>query len=185
MTTPTPRPDSDATTLCLACGFCCDGTLHTHTVILAGEVDAVKNLGLTVGAVQDRPAFQQPCMMFRVGSCSIYERRPHVCRRYECALLKRTLSGEIALEQALRVVGIAQKQLGVFRSRAPDAVSFMRYLKALEAAADAATANMVSADASQEAGPAAPVVLDTEASNHVVALVLYLTRHFGESGGDQ
>ncbi len=60
----TPRPGSDATTLCLACGFCCDGTLHTHTVILAGEVDAVKGLGLTVRTVQDRPAFQQPCTMF-------------------------------------------------------------------------------------------------------------------------
>ena len=97
----------------------------------------MKGLGLTVGAVQDRPAFQQPCTMFHTGSCSIYERRPHVCRRYECALLKRTLGGEIALEQALRVVGVAQKQFGVFRSRVPDAVSFMRYLKELEAAADA------------------------------------------------
>jgi len=165
-----PHPGSDATTLCLACGFCCDGTLHTHTVILAGEVDAVKGLGLTVGAVQDRPAFQQPCTMFHTGSCSIYERRPHVCRRYECALLKRTLGGEIALEQALRVIGIAQKQFGVFRSRVPDAGSFMRYLKELEADADVA----------QESGQAAPVALDVDASNHVVALVVYLTRHFSE-----
>ena len=81
----------------------------------------MKGLGLTVRTVQDRPAFQQPCAMFHTGSCSIYERRPHVCRRYECTLLKRTLGGEIALEQALRVVGVAQKQLGVFRSRVPDA----------------------------------------------------------------
>lgn len=174
-----PRPGSDATTLCLACGFCCDGTLHTHTVVLAGEVDAVQDLGLAVDAVQDRPAFQQPCAMFHRGSCSIYEQRPHVCRRYECALLKRTLSGEIALEQALRVVDIAQKQLGVFRSRKPSADSFMRYLKELEAAADAP------GDAASRGGPAAPADSDAEASNHVVALVIYLTRHFGESGNDQ
>jgi uncharacterized protein len=171
-----PRPGSDATTLCLACGFCCDGTLHTHTVILAGEVDAVKDLGLAVGTVQDRPAFQQPCTMFHSGSCSIYERRPHVCRRYECALLKRTLSGEIALDQALRVVEIAQQQLGVFRSQVPDAISFMRYLKVLEAAA-----NMTSASVTHDAGPAASVGLDAEASNRVVALVIYLSRHFSES----
>ena len=117
-----------------------------------------------------KPAFRQPCTMFRDGCCSIYERRPHVCRRYECALLKRTLGGEIALEQALRVVGIAQKQFGVFRSRVPDAGSFMRYLKELEAAADV----------TQDSGQAAPVALDAEASNHVVALVVYLTRHFSE-----
>jgi Fe-S-cluster containining protein len=154
-------------------------------VLLVEEVDAATEAGLTVGIVQDRTAFQQPCTMFRGGNCSIYEQRPHVCRRYECALLKRTIGGEITLEQALRVVGVAQKQLGVFRSRVPGAVSFMRYLKELEAAADAAAAGPAGADAPQDSGQAAPVVLDAEASNHVVALVVYLTRHFGESGGDR
>ena len=46
------------------------------------------------------------------------------------------------LEQALRVVGIAQKQFGVFRSRVPDAGSFMPYLKELEVVADAAAASV-------------------------------------------
>jgi hypothetical protein len=169
----------------LACGFCCDGTLHTHTVILAGEVDAVKGLGLMVDTVQDRPAFLQPCAMFHSGSCSIYERRPHVCRRYECALLKRTLSGEIELGQALRVVGIAQMQLGVFRNQVPDAVSLMHYLKVLEAVANASAANMTSASATHDAVLAASVGLDAEASNHLVALVVYLSRHFSESSDDQ
>ena len=171
----TPRPGSDATALCLACGFCCDGTLHTHTVLLAEEVDAATDVGLVVDVVHDKPAFQQPCAMFLDGSCSIYERRPRVCRRYECALLKRTIGGEITLEQALRVVGIAQKQLGVFRSRVPDAVSLMRYLKQLEADSDVAN----------DSGQGAPGVLDTEASNHVVALVVYLTRHFGRNNDGQ
>ncbi len=118
--------------------------------------------------------------MFRDGSCSIYERRPHVCRRYECALLKRTLGGEIALEQALRVVGIAQKQFGVFRSRVPDAGSFMRYLKELEAAAAS-----VPADSAHDSDLASPAVLEDEASNHLVALVVYLTRHFGGNNDGQ
>jgi uncharacterized protein len=163
-----PHAGSGATALCLTCGFCCDGTLHTHTVLLAEEVDAATVVGLAVGGVQDRPAFQQPCTMFRDGCCSIYERRPHVCRRYECALLKRTEGGEITLERALRVIGVAQKQLGVFRGRVPDAVSFMRFLRELEAGAQDA-----------------PDGLDAEASNHMVALVVYLTRHFGESDDDR
>jgi len=173
----TPHPGSDATTLCLACGFCCDGTLHTYTVLLLEEVDAATDVGLVVDVVHDKPAFRQPCTMFRDGSCSIYERRPHVCRRYECALLKRTMGGEITLEQALRVAGIAQKQFGVFRSRVPDAASFMRFLKALEADADAAGAN-----AAQSENQSTDAVLeDAETSNHVVALAIYLTRHFSES----
>ena len=186
----TPRPGSDATALCLACGFCCDGTLHTHTVLLTAEVDAATDVGLVVDVVHNKPAFRQPCTMFRDGSCSIYERRPHVCRRYECALLKRTMGGEITLEQAMRVVGIAQKQLGVFRSRAPYAGSFMRYLKELEAVADAAgadaaAADAAAADAAGASGQGAPGVLDAEASNHVVALVVYLTRHFGGNNDRQ
>jgi len=176
----TPRPDSDATALCLACGFCCDGTLHTHTVLLAEEVGAATDVGLLVDVAHNKPAFRQPCTMFRDGCCSIYERRPHVCRRYVCALLKRTMGGEITLEQALRVVGVAQKQLGVLRSRVPDAVSFMRYLKELEAIADAAGADMA-----QDSNRGAPGVLDAEASNHVVALVVYLTRHFGGNNDRQ
>ena len=163
---------SDATTLCLACGFCCDGTLHTNTVLLVDEVRAAADVGLVVDAVHDKPAFQQPCAMFREGRCSIYAARPHVCRRYECALLKRHLGGEITLEQALRVVGIAQKQLGVFRGRAPDAISFMRWLKLLEAGADAAQ---------DDERPAHPALEEPEISNHVTALLVYLTRHFGES----
>jgi hypothetical protein len=107
-----------------------------------------------------------------------------VCRRYECALLKRHLDGGITLEQALRVAGVAQKQLGVFRSRAPDAVSFMRFLKALEAATDASAAVSAGAVSAQDSAQSVPVVLDAEASNHVVALVVYLTRHFGESDDD-
>jgi Fe-S-cluster containining protein len=180
----TPPPGSDATALCLACGFCCDGTLHTHTVLLLEEVNAATDVGLVVDVVHDKPAFQQPCTMFRDGSCSIYERRPHVCRRYECALLKRTIGGEFTLEQALQVVGISQKQFGVFRSRVPNADSFMRYLKELEAGADAAVAYPAGADAAQEGGKSASVALDAEGSNHVVALVVYLTRHFSARGDD-
>jgi Fe-S-cluster containining protein len=169
----TPHPGFDQSTLCLACGFCCDGTLHTNTILLAEEVDAATELRLAVGVVQDRPAFRQPCTMFREGSCSIYERRPLVCRRYECALLKRTMGGEISLEQALRVVSIAQKQLGVFRSRFPAAISFMRFLRELE----------TNADTEPYTDQAQSGVLEAAASNHIVALVVYLTRHFGDDDG--
>jgi hypothetical protein len=110
--------------------------------------------------------------MFRDGCCSIYAVRPQVCRRYECALLKRCLGGEIALEQALRVVGLAQQQLGIFRGRAPDAVSFMRWLKAMEAAADAA---------GDDDQPTHPALADPVAASHITALLVYLTRHFGEN----
>lgn len=159
----------DAMTLCLACGFCCNGTLHIHTALLPEETETAAGLGLRVAAVGERPAFQQPCAKFQAGQCAIYDQRPQVCRGYACALLKRMQAGEITLAQALRVVGIAHKQLGVFQMRVPEAPSFMHWLKAVEASADADT------------GLARAVADDPALSNHAVALVVYLTKYFGET----
>ncbi len=163
---------ASAMTLCLACGFCCNGTLHIHTALLPEETAAAAALGLRVTAAGDRPAFQQPCAKFQAGKCAIYDQRPQVCRGYACALLKRMQAGEITLEQALRVVGIAHKQLGVFQMRVPAAPSFMHWLKAVEASADAA---------GTDAGLARAVSDDPALSNHAVALVIYLTKYFGET----
>jgi len=163
---------ASAMTLCLACGFCCNGTLHIHTALLPEETETAAALGLRVTAVGDRPAFQQPCARFQAGKCTIYEQRPQVCRSYACALLKRLQAGEIALEQALRVVGVARKQLGVFQARVPAAPSFMHWLKAVEASAAAGDA---------DAELARAVADDPALSNHAVALVVYLTKYFGEA----
>jgi hypothetical protein len=163
-------------TLCLACGFCCNGTLHINTSLLPEELDAAVALGLPTERIQDRPAFQQPCVKFQEGCCSIYEQRPQVCRRYACALLSRLQANEITREQALRVVSIAQKQLALFRMRVPDARSFMHWLKAVEASAD-----------SEQTDPslAQAVANDPELANHTVALVIYLTKYFGENAASQ
>jgi len=163
---------ASAMTLCRACGFCCDGTLHVHTALLPAETNAAAALGLRVTAAGARPAFQQPCAGFQAGKCAIYEQRPQVCRGYACALLKRLQAGEMPLEQTLRVVGVAHKQLGVFQMRVPDAPSFMHWLKAVEASAESAGA---------DAGLARAVSDDPALANHAVALVVYLTKYFGET----
>jgi hypothetical protein len=157
--------------LCLACGFCCNGTLHTNTVLQIDEVDRAREVGLTVEIVGAKLAFKQPCPMFQEDHCVIYAQRPHVCRRYECALLKRYLAGEITLERALKVVGIARQQLAVFRGKVPSAPSFMHWLRAIEAIADSPEA-----DAQAQA-----LLVDAEVSDHAAALIVYLTRYFGET----
>jgi hypothetical protein len=166
---------ASAMTLCLACGFCCNGTLHIHTALLPEEAAPAAALGLRVTAVGNQPAFQQPCAKFQAGRCAIYDQRPQVCRGYACALLKRMQAGEITLEQALRVVGVVHKQLGVFQARVPDAPSFMHWLKAVEASADATGA---------DAGLARTVSDDPAVSNHAVALVVYLTKYFGATDAE-
>lgn len=170
MTTPTSLPDG--TILCLACGFCCDGTLHTHTILHPDEVATVQELRLVVEISRAKPAFRQPCRMFQEGSCAIYLQRPQVCRRYECTLLKRCLAGEITLSHGLRVIDTVKAQLVIYRQYTPHSLSFMHWLKALDAAAD--TGGDLTDTESQMTG-------GSEALNHTVALATYLHRHFGVS----
>lgn len=159
-------------TLCLTCGFCCDGTLHTHTVLRPDEVAAVQELRLVVETIREKPAFRQPCPMFQEGCCAIYLQRPHVCRRYECALLKRCLAGEITLAHGLRVIDTVKAQLAVYRQRVPQSLPFMHWLKTLDVAADTDEA---------AAGAASQLADSSEVLNHTVALATYLHRHFGAS----
>lgn len=161
---------ASAEALCLACGFCCDGTLHTNTTLLPAEVTAAAALGLSIEQRAGRAAFGQPCTMFRGGRCAIYARRPQTCRHYECALLKRLRAGEITLSRALGVVRVAQEQLAVWRGRVPEARAFMRWLKELEASA---------ASTGADAALAQTVLANAALSDHAAALLIYLTKHFG------
>ena len=170
------NPDgvAPAMTLCLACGLCCNGTLHAHTALLPAETADVRALGLEVAEIGGRPTFCQPCARFQADRCTIYDRRPQVCRHYACALLQRLQAGKIALAPALRIVAVARKELAIFQARVPDAPSFMRWLKAIEADADAGPIS---------AGPAQAVADDPALANHTAALAIYLTKYFGENEG--
>ncbi len=166
---PTADPAS-AEALCLACGFCCDGTLHTNTTLLPAEVATAAALGLSIEQRAGRPVFGQPCAMLRGGRCAIYARRPQTCRHYECALLKRLRAGEITLPKALGVVRVAQEQLAVWRGRVPEARAFMRWLKELEASV---------ASTGADAALAQAVLTDAALSDHAAALLIYITKYFG------
>jgi Fe-S-cluster containining protein len=94
----------DTSALCLPCGLCCNGVLHTHVVIQPDEIEQVGGLGLTVEMFGSRPGFRQPCLHFKGMRCGVYERRPSACREYECGLLQKTLAGDISFEDSLAIV---------------------------------------------------------------------------------
>jgi Fe-S-cluster containining protein len=96
---------SDASQVCVRCGLCCDGTLFGR--VAAAKLDLPADLiqiGLrpAPGREGGKPEFYLPCPKFE-DRCSIYDSRPHICRQFECGLLKSLKSGEIELENALRV----------------------------------------------------------------------------------
>jgi Fe-S-cluster containining protein len=164
-----PEPP-DAAALCLACGFCCDGVLHSYTVVQGDEVARMTAMGLAVEAIQGKQGFSQPCPLLQAGRCTAYGQRPLTCRAYQCSLLRRYLAGEIALEKCSRVIQTARKQLAWVRTQGVGAGSFMRWLKTVEQAGEATPG---------AANPDAARLIDTELLNVTLALAVYLHRYFG------
>lgn len=115
-----PAPTPDGAALCLACGLCCDGTLHTFTKVLPGEVEAMQRLGLKVYSAANGPAFDQPCPCLQAGSCTIYAHRPLSCRSYECKLFKKYAAGMVTLEEALGRVQKAKELIVAARLQPED-----------------------------------------------------------------
>jgi hypothetical protein len=97
--------------LCLACGFCCNGVLHTYTRVAASEVETLQRLETPLYPLQDGPefAFTQHCPHWQENRCTIYVHRPMSCRTYECLLLKRLAAGLISTSASLARVQKTQK----------------------------------------------------------------------------
>jgi len=97
--------DAELALLCQSCGFCCDGSLFGRVDLEPEEVAPARANRLHV--VRDR-SFEQPCTALRSdagqSSCSIYEQRPHACRRFSCRLHERHLRESGPLEPRLEAV---------------------------------------------------------------------------------
>ena len=98
---------SDESTLCLACGFCCDGTLFTAVPLTDGDSAQVPHQTRENGS----RFIRQPCAALGSGcQCAVYEQRPLACRRYECLLLVALKANEVALGPALQIVEEAKRR---------------------------------------------------------------------------
>lgn len=95
--------------LCLSCGLCCQGILHSYAGLEEEELGLAEELRLPVIDKDDRSAFRLPCPRYRDHKCSVYPKRPRVCGSYQCALLKGLLQGRLSFEACTTVVSEAQK----------------------------------------------------------------------------
>jgi hypothetical protein len=98
--------ESDATTLCKACGLCCTGHLFEWAKLKSTELKTAASLGLKVlGSEPGQRGFNQPCPVWD-GQCTIYSSPyyPHFCRLYKCSLLKKVFDDRVSLPEALTVV---------------------------------------------------------------------------------
>lgn len=97
-------------TLCVSCGFCCDGTLFSVAPVAESEpVDP--RFAATQRIVERRGArtFRLPCDCFD-RRCTVYDSlRPKVCATYKCALLRHCEAGHVTWATAHEVVGRARR----------------------------------------------------------------------------
>ncbi len=106
--------------ICVSCGFCCDGTLFEHAHLKPGEKESLpprmKEAWFKLGK---KECFRLPCWYFN-GKCSIYDQqKAHVCSDYRCQLLVKLSEGQLSKNDARQIVHNARQ----LRSQLMEAVS--------------------------------------------------------------
>src|SRR5512147_3049765 len=97
---------SQANILCRSCGLCCTGHLFIWAKLRPSELDPAEALGMQVfRSDPTQRGFSQPCPLWQ-GECTIYTspHYPHICRAYQCKLLKEMRSETVSLPEALTIV---------------------------------------------------------------------------------
>ena len=98
--TPAPGRPSNGSALCLACGLCCQGALHTHVAVSLFDRPRLSRLLLKVESFAGHAGFRLPCPLYREHRCSAYPPRLHACHAYRCDVLTQYLEGRLSLESA-------------------------------------------------------------------------------------
>lgn len=98
-----------ASSLCLACGLCCNGVLFKDVELQPGDdAGQLQSLGLPVTiprSARRAPRFPQPCAALGADCrCQIYAERPARCRQFECSLLQLVTQGKMEMPAALRTI---------------------------------------------------------------------------------
>lgn len=110
---------SDATSVCIGCGLCCDGTVVSHLAVAdASDLGApLAALGVEVIAAADPPVFALPCPAVVDGVCTVHDlHRPHACGQFECAVSRSVLDGSMSTGEAGRVIAHARDLVERVRS---------------------------------------------------------------------
>jgi hypothetical protein len=105
--------ESQANLLCKSCGLCCTGHLFSWAKLRPAELDPAEALGMHVFRSDPRQRrFSQPCPLWH-GQCTIYTspHYPHVCRTYQCKLLKEVLAENTPLPHALTKIEQAKEMI--------------------------------------------------------------------------
>lgn len=100
----------DEQTICVTCGFCCDGTLFQHAILRAGEQGSLpEKIEQNYRNEKGKEFFLLPCLYFDE-KCTIYDKkRAEICSGFRCQLLRDFEERKVSLQDALKSVAGAVK----------------------------------------------------------------------------
>lgn len=105
---PRKRAMNDPSNLCLSCGICCNGTALGFVLLEQQDLTAMREL-MDIDEGSKTGVFFQPCPKLDGNCCTIYEKRPTACRRFECGLLKSLDKGELNIDSAQDVIKLVKQ----------------------------------------------------------------------------
>jgi hypothetical protein len=95
----------DEQSICITCGFCCDGTMFLYANLDPGESGHLpEKIELNRFVMNEKEYFRQPCLYF-ADKCSIYDKkRANICSGYRCQLLRDYSGGRVSLNESLDII---------------------------------------------------------------------------------
>ena len=154
-------------TLCQACGLCCQGQLYAWVSLLPQEVALAESWPVEMVRHEAASGFKQPCGCFQDQRCTVYAQRPQTCVNYRCQLLRGLGQGEITQAVALERVAQARGLFEKLQLQLPSATG-KRIWERIAERWDLSTLKPLLASGE----------IDAETLMAIVALNVLLTKHF-------
>ncbi len=105
--------------LCKTCGLCCQGVFFSNAAIYNEQDEQfVKNMQVKTFYLDDDKlkVFPLPCLAFDE-ICTVYLKRPSVCHKHECDLLRNYKNRKISFEKSISTIN---KMQDVLKSLLPE-----------------------------------------------------------------
>lgn len=110
MNGPSSDSDTESQPICVECGVCCSGALFDTVPLAADEERSLADL-FAVERIDERPQFRLRCPHLSDCRCTVYAKRPEICRQYRCKTLIELSDGAIAREEALRRIAAIRQAI--------------------------------------------------------------------------
>lgn len=126
---------TDFSNICVPCGICCDGTALGFVLLEPDDLPRLREV-MDIEEGEKTGVFFQPCVKHKGGCCSIYEKRPKACAKFECGLLASIDQQELEVDAAMDVIELVkQKRKDIEKTLATLSIEFKSqafYLKIME-----------------------------------------------------